>query len=509
MVLQLIFNQKDVKRESVQGNLIIDWTCKICLMLGIGLTYLRTLAPSITWANGGGDSGDFVTAAATWGVAHPTGYPTYLLLARLCMLVPVGELAYRVNLLSAVAAVVTTLCVYGLIRRLVPEGGLASYAAASLAALALGLSPLFWSQAVIAEVYALNGLFVVLLLRWTLDATRGVALGRWAARLRPVVVGLALGNHVTIALPVAVWVLAGVMGMPAGARLRWLARSAGWVAVGLLVYLYLPLAAMGNPPVNWGDPRDWAGFWWVVSGRLYQGLAFGMPFGQLYGRLAAWAGLLSQQFGWVGLLLGFGGLLYAPSRDRRFLALSAVVAIGYSAFAIGYATDDSDSYLLPAFLVFALWVGLGLAAVLGWTRARWRWSALLVVPLALALFWNVPTTMGQVDASSDHAATDYATTIMTTAPQHALVVTSDDLDSFPLWYVHYALGQRPDLVIVVDSLLDFGWYRDNLRAVYPELHIPVEENDDWAMAIMKSNPTIGAICRTELEHQPPLVCQSH
>ena len=49
----------------------------------IALAYARTLAPSITWANDGSDSGDLVAAAATLGVAHPTGYPTYLLLARL------------------------------------------------------------------------------------------------------------------------------------------------------------------------------------------------------------------------------------------------------------------------------------------------------------------------------------------------------------------------------------------------------------------------------------------
>ena len=40
------------------------------------LTYLRTLAPGITWANDGYDSGDLITAAVTGGVAHPTGYPT-------------------------------------------------------------------------------------------------------------------------------------------------------------------------------------------------------------------------------------------------------------------------------------------------------------------------------------------------------------------------------------------------------------------------------------------------
>src|SRR5512140_1586656 len=63
--------------------------------------YLRTLAPGLTWANGGSDGGDLIAAAATGGIAHPTGYPLYLLLARLFQCLPIGNLAFRTNLMSA------------------------------------------------------------------------------------------------------------------------------------------------------------------------------------------------------------------------------------------------------------------------------------------------------------------------------------------------------------------------------------------------------------------------
>src|SRR5881396_41572 len=77
----------------------------------LAIAYARTLAPGVTWANDGADSGDLVTAAATLGVAHPTGYPTYLILARLFQLIPVGDLALRSTIVSAVAAVLAALCV--------------------------------------------------------------------------------------------------------------------------------------------------------------------------------------------------------------------------------------------------------------------------------------------------------------------------------------------------------------------------------------------------------------
>ncbi|TAN33252.1 DUF2723 domain-containing protein, partial [Patescibacteria group bacterium] len=52
----------------------------------------------------GGDSGELIAAAASGGAAHPPGYPLYTVLARLFTLVPVGSLASRVNLLSAMCA---------------------------------------------------------------------------------------------------------------------------------------------------------------------------------------------------------------------------------------------------------------------------------------------------------------------------------------------------------------------------------------------------------------------
>src|SRR3954471_12731520 len=84
----------------------------------LGCAYACTLAPGVTWANDGADSGDLIAATATLGVAHPTGYPTYLLLARMFQLIPLGDLALRSTIFSALAAVLAALCVYLLVRRL-------------------------------------------------------------------------------------------------------------------------------------------------------------------------------------------------------------------------------------------------------------------------------------------------------------------------------------------------------------------------------------------------------
>ena len=68
------------------------------------LVYLLTLPPGITWAHHGADAGDLITAACTLGVPHPSGYPAYTLLGWLVCQIPLGNIAWRFNLLSAVGA---------------------------------------------------------------------------------------------------------------------------------------------------------------------------------------------------------------------------------------------------------------------------------------------------------------------------------------------------------------------------------------------------------------------
>lgn len=452
-------------------------------LAALAAAYARTLAPSISWANNGADSGDLATAAATLGVAHPAGYPTYLLLARLFMLLPVGDIAYRANMLSAAAALLATLLLYRLAQRLLAAGTLASASAAGLAALALGTAPLFWSQAVIAEVYTLNALFAVLLLGFAAEPARS----RSALAARGLLAGLALGNHPTIGLFVAAWLLSE--GLRARQRLADILGTAGGLAAGLLVYLYLPLRAAAHPPVSWGGADTLAGFWWVLSGALYRPLAFGVPAGELPARLADAGALLWRQVGALGLGLALAGLAYAPPRARRFVWLSAGAALLQAAFAIGYNTPDYAVHLIPALLIAALWMGLGAAALLSWLNKRWRGAApLAALVLAGAFLAPLPATLRQADASGDTRALDYALAVLEAAPPRAIVLSAGDRDSFALAYARYALGRRPDTAVLIESLLQYDWYRANARALYPALRLPDAPEGEWGTTLAAANP---------------------
>ena len=125
------------------------------------LVYLRTLAPTVMWY----DMGELTTTSYVLGIAHNTGYPLYILLGKLFTFLPVGDVAYRVNLMSAVFAALTVATVFLIVHELTK-----SRFAALVGALVLAFSSTFWANANWAESYSLNAfstaLITLLLLRW-------------------------------------------------------------------------------------------------------------------------------------------------------------------------------------------------------------------------------------------------------------------------------------------------------------------------------------------------------
>ncbi len=139
----------------------------VAALLGV---YTLTLRPSIAW----NDSPEFVDVAYTLGIPHPPGSPTYVLLAKLGTFLPVGGIAARVNLFSALCTVLMlVLLAVAVFRVHVQFGGRATEGRISgiLCASLLAVAPTFWNYATQAEVYACFTLVVALLLclaiRWS------------------------------------------------------------------------------------------------------------------------------------------------------------------------------------------------------------------------------------------------------------------------------------------------------------------------------------------------------
>jgi hypothetical protein len=454
--------------------------------------YIRSLAPGLLW----GDSAEFQMAAWLGGFAHPTGYPLYLMLGWLWThLLPFGDPAFRMNLFSALWGAVATGLVAVLAMRLLrfvagqsALGFLGPSKAASRligfgVALVFVFTPTFWSQAVVAEVYTLHAAFVaailLALLAWGERRLMGDTAGaQRLSYLLALLFGLSLAHHrSTILLMPGALLFAALILRGSGRRRPSARQTAIWLAcllAPLLLYLWIPLRAPRVPyyalPLGAGETlplydATLRGFLAHVSGSVFGSSLVAPERGALdLGQLVA---RFMNEMSANGLLLGALGLVYLLYRGiaRRSRRAWAALALTASLFAVQvlfnlfYAIGDIFVFYIPAYLVWALWIGLaglGLVELAGWlssglsAQGRQR-VALLVAGLAtvalLAFAYRAavvhwPKTQ---QAGNDAARRAWEALLAADLPSDVVLVSNDRDEMVPLFYLMFVEGRRPDL----------------------------------------------------------------
>lgn len=443
--------------------------------------YLATLAPTVTLE----DSGELIAAAYTGGVPHSPGYPLFTMLGKLFSLLPWGSVAYRLNLMSAffssLAAMFVTWTTALILDRATSPADSLKWAAALAAGLWFGTSFEVWEQSILTEVYALNaavvcGFLLLLALRW-----RGLPSDR-LFDAQCFVLGLALATHLTSLILIPLFALhVARMGPPPGLRLRRSIRAALWFLAGLGPYLYLPLASLRDPAMDWGDPETPASLFRTLFVRHHRLSGWPAP-GEYLERLQAFAALLAEQ--WMPALLLFAliGLAAAFRTNRNFFwhAL-AFLALGGPAVTLLTNIDVSAAdprvaaenlaqvsvFYIPCYAPISILMGVGVFCATDFAlrsaRARAFAAAVALVPLLLA-----PRTCRAVDMSHYHLAEDYAGNLFGVAAQNAVVFADWDPFYFPLVYYQIVEGQRPDLLLLDQHLLRRSWYVQQLLDRRPE-----------------------------------------
>jgi hypothetical protein len=326
-------------------------------------------------------------------------------------------------------------------------------------------------------VYALQGFLVVLLI-WLYTTP---SLTRVMDGLCGLVLGFALANHVTTLLLIPLFLLVGAA-RPAEKDQR---AGAGWhfslssfaiqllgLALGASLYLLLPLRAGMHPPVNWGNPTSWSRLWWLVSGNLYQSYYLQFDPSRLLQQSRSWAQFAVKQLGFFGIFLGLLGLVVFGKWSRLVILTTGVAAVAL-AFSFVYHPADADVYLLPLLISSSIWLGLGMGhlAELLLKRSPALAMAISLLILNMILVRSL-SQYQQVDASQDSRAEDFARQILAGAPRDAILFGEGDGAIFALWYFHFALHERPDVVVIARDLVTFDWYGEVLAYTYPTLVVP-------------------------------------
>jgi hypothetical protein len=488
---------------------VVGWLPPVVVgLIAFGFARLAMLPDVGFW-----DTAELQAVAPLMGTAHPTGFPTYVLLGWLVNVVlsPFGEPAFRMNLFAAISLAVAAAVTADLARALTRSGALGA-----MAGLGLALTEIAWAIGTHADAHALHLALVAILFRlvvaWEDSAVDERGEPRLDERGEPrldergeprlddrllvasaVVFGLALGNHsltLLLAPAMAVYVLAvdpWILGRP-----RLIATCAVALAITVvLVFLELPLRAGPiRAPMVYGRPETWDGFWYIVLAEQFRESVAG-PLTDLPAKVAEIAGRMSAAFGPLAALVPIAFAVTAVRRPTYALS-SGIAVLLTCAFAASYDNAEIQRYYLgPVFIgwtwlaVLAGGVVLALGGTLGpdlgpvteadtdpaptdrgdregrRTRAR-STGPDPVLALGLAATLLAPTAfdlagrLARVDRSGDLAARHWLDHALAVMRADAVVVSWWSY-STPLWYAQHIEGQRPDLTVIDDrTRLDQG-----------------------------------------------------
>ncbi len=446
--------------------------------------YVLTLCPTVPWD----DAGELIAASYTLGIPHPPGHPLYVLIGKLFTLIPAGSVAWRVNLMSAFFGALSCLVLYKIILERLEDKPWKT-AAALGGAFFFAFAPTVWDQATVAETSTLHSFFMLVLIFFAFRLASGGIV--WKSEkhslyLFSFIYGLSLTNHV-----------AGVFFFPAFAYIlilkfrgrifapRLLGGMLAFSFLGLLVYAYLPIRSMANPPIDWGNPENLSNFIWVITARQYApNFASELSLISVGANLVFRARDLLHQFTVVGCALGLVGGWALYRAERRIVVFSLLV-IGVL-FYVGLNSAFISAYFIPAIALMAIWIGVGLHRMFGWI-ARFSeridgasLGAMIKSSLCTLLAASFILPLGihfkEMDRSDDRYALRYGEQLLSELPADSALFTVDGYALFILWYLVYCEGRRPDLMVIEPTWLSGNQaLSSQVLDQYPDLALPSPE----------------------------------
>ncbi|MFH1453233.1 MAG: DUF2723 domain-containing protein [Armatimonadota bacterium] len=441
------------------------------------------------------DNGEFIAGAYTCGVLHPPGYPLYSIVGKVFSYIPLGSIAWRINFMSGFWAALAGLFLFLLIYRITRKTEI-SFVSAML----FCFSPDLWSQSVVAEVYTLNIFFLSVCL-YLLCLWRDTDKNKYLY-IFSFMYGLSLTNHhfMTLAGPFflifIIWTKWRVL-----KDLKLVLGCVGLFIVGLLPYLYLPIASKFNPALDWGNPETFKRFMLHIQRRMYNDVDIGR-----YGIdvklqfIKQFLIQLKEQFWIPVVVIGVIGSLRSFIKDVKYAVLLLGIFIFNSIFLIiiqehPYSimrAEVMSVYYFPCYLIFACYIGYGLSYL--WdislkffkNSSLWKW--VLTIAILLLAVMQIGVNYYKNDLSRNYYVYDFLKSHMDLLERDAIVFVKGDHLAFGILYMQQVEEYRKDVKMYefIGALSDeylgedflFGTFtkeeRENVRRkVYTEI---IDEN---------------------------------
>ncbi|MEW6096750.1 MAG: DUF2723 domain-containing protein [bacterium] len=431
--------------------------------------YLKTVAPTVTFS----DSGEFITCAATLGITHPTGYPTWTLLGHLLTYLPLANIAMRVNLLSGILGALTIMMVYFILIKLRSQ-----IVVAVTASLIFAFSSTLWKVCVIAEVYSLYAFFssatILGLLAWKGQKKDSMLY------LSAFVYGLGLTNHLLIVLLAPailyfLWITDRKILLFEKPKV--LGKMILFLFIGLIPYIYLPIRGFQAPLIDWGNPVTFENFVRLITGKIYKETMFSASVPQLLETIKHHLWLLIHQFTLYFGILSLLGIFILYKRSLKLLIFLGLIFFVNTVYSLGFqkvifGLIDHESYHMPSYIVLTILMGFGIAGIIDYFLMRFK-QAKPFLPWVILLFPIITCASHYYhsDMSRYHFAHDYGKNILNQLPKNSILFNQVDYNVFPLWYLQYVEQQMMDVPVFTVLFLTRDWFVERLLKLYPDVAV--------------------------------------
>ncbi len=439
------------------------------------LVYILTIVPGITFT----DSGELMGAASTFGVAHPTGYPLFTLLAYLWHFLPLPiDAPLQFNIFAALCTAASASFFFLSAEKLldyISKKKDLDLCNNSISAAALSFSLLYaftatiWHEALAFEVYPLQNLMINLIIFLAMRAVLSdYDIRKYIAVT--FVLGLAFANHMTSILLVPALLFLffkrpDSKGFKSVASTRSLILIFAPLLFGAAMYLILPIRSSMSPEFDWGGvSRSFDKFWYHVSGKQYQvwmfsgADAFKENLGEFFSKLL-------PQYAYIGFIPVLLGLWFGKKYSGTLLTFLLLLATTCIFYASNYDIHDIDAYYSLAYTAFALISVFSVPYFIAAAKSKKATYFMLLLPMLLLVF-----NFSANNRSNEVYVPEYTQNLIDNLEPNAIIISAQwDYWCSAFWYLQKVQGVRKDVVLIEKELLRRTWYLDQLQKWYPEV----------------------------------------
>lgn len=446
--------------------------------------YIKTICPTIYWR----DAPEFVNVGYTLGIAHPSGSPAYSLISKIITFVPIGSIAFKINIVSLLFAICSVLILFKIILLLIelcfeePDKTV-SWISAMLAALIVVFSPSFWMNAVVAEVYTMNifclCLIIYFFIRWVNSRQMQFLF------LSTFLYGISAGVHggMLVFSPVFFLFFLIVEFQKSKKPFETVLLVAFFFLLGFSVFLFLPVRSVTNPTFDWGDPETFFRFVNHITDRK-DSTSFFSDTGRVFSfvkNIGLFSKMFSNEFTCVGILFGVIGLLiHVKKHKTSFLLLLSLFLVNiFFYFSTTYKSFSNSILFLPSLIIFSFWIGTGIFTSIK-TSARFLYGnyfkIIFFTLLPGCVMFLFLKNYNEMNKSDYYLAEDNAKLMYLAMESNSIVFSKTSWFSFR--FLKDVENLRSDLIIILITDLEnpslFNYVRNER---FPSIMFPNFESD--------------------------------